>query len=372
MKKRILPVVISVFLTLTAIPSKAPAAASFSDVPSHHWAAGTINSMVDQKILSGYADGTFQPERRVTRAEFAVMLVKATGINTPGVDKPTFADVPAGNWSLPFVEAARGYFFPGEIPGQTGFRPENPALRQEAVAALARAKGLGDEADLEALQNAFKDYENIGPEYRIPIASAVKNKFVAGYSDGNFKPGDPLTRAEAAALIYKAFLFSEFLQNWINNGTIKPFTETKKDYMGLTVSLSSQFGEIAVNHSPVKVNYFARDLQLAGETEPVLLVFGRIDPFKYFTFSDADYRTKPAAVKEFAGSVALKAAEEFPERKIIVMVGYTNLIYYNPMLVYGSKYVFYSPAEDGWRVNRLYAGAVAHGKQITDSWSEMV
>lgn len=372
MNKRILPVIFSTLLILSVFPYKAPAAATFSDVPPQHWASGTIKAMVEQNILTGYADGTFQPERRVTRAEFAVMLVKAAKIKTAAVDKPSFSDLSAKSWSLPFAEAAKGYFFPGEISGQTKFRPDDPALRQDAAAAMARAKGLGDQADLQLLQNSFSDYAGISPENRPAIASAVKNKLVFGHSDGSFKPSDPLTRAEAAALIYKAFLSANSLQDWVDNGVLKPFTESQEDYLDLTASLDSQFGSIAVNHSPVKINYYAGDLNIAGETEPVLFVFGRIDPFKYFSFSDADYRTRPAAVKEFSGNVALRAAKEFPGRKVIVMVGYTNLIFYNPAQVYGNKYVYYSPTEDGWRVNRLYAGAVARDEKIIDSWSETI
>ncbi len=46
----------------------------FSDVPENEWFTGAVNSLHKKGIISGYQDGTFQPNQNVTRAEVAVML----------------------------------------------------------------------------------------------------------------------------------------------------------------------------------------------------------------------------------------------------------------------------------------------------------
>jgi hypothetical protein len=51
----------------------------FSDVPATHWAAGYINAAAQSKIIIGYPDGTFQPEKNVTYAEAFTMALRALG-----------------------------------------------------------------------------------------------------------------------------------------------------------------------------------------------------------------------------------------------------------------------------------------------------
>jgi len=55
----------------------------FSDVPSNHWAQSAIEWGVQQKITSGYEDGTFKPNKAVTEEEFITLLVRAYGVETP-------------------------------------------------------------------------------------------------------------------------------------------------------------------------------------------------------------------------------------------------------------------------------------------------
>jgi hypothetical protein len=51
----------------------------FSDVPSTHWAAGYINAAAQSKVIIGYPDGSFQPEKNVTYAEAFTMVLRALG-----------------------------------------------------------------------------------------------------------------------------------------------------------------------------------------------------------------------------------------------------------------------------------------------------
>ena len=51
-------------------------AAELRDI-ENSWAKGAIEELVAQDIISGYPDGTFKPDRQVTRAEFAKILTLA-------------------------------------------------------------------------------------------------------------------------------------------------------------------------------------------------------------------------------------------------------------------------------------------------------
>jgi len=61
----------------------APGSASFNDVPTNFWAFQHIEALVDSGITSGCGGGSFCPNTTVTRAEMAVFLAKALGLNWP-------------------------------------------------------------------------------------------------------------------------------------------------------------------------------------------------------------------------------------------------------------------------------------------------
>lgn len=69
----------------------------FSDV-SNHWAAGYINAMAHNRLLTGYPDGTFKPDRTITRAEAVTMINKALGREDAATQNP-FRDLSPNHWA---------------------------------------------------------------------------------------------------------------------------------------------------------------------------------------------------------------------------------------------------------------------------------
>lgn len=369
-KIKFYPFILFIFLCLfffSAIPAWAT---SFMDVPGDHWAASTIQAMTNEKIISGYGDGNFRPNQSVTREEFAVMLIHAAKKSTPKLTKSSFLDVKKDAWSANYIEAAKEYFYYTNDTQETYFYPERLLSREEAAAALARAKGLKGSNKTQLLTDTFTDYQKIKEQYRSDITAALENKLIAGYQDGSFKPQNTLTRAEAASLLYQAFLYTDSLSTWINQGIVAPFTETDADYEKLVSNLHTQYGTIAVNSSPLEISYQAKDLLLPGKDTSLLYVFARIDPLKYFTFSDSDYRSKPEIVKQFINTIAQGVSKANPQKHVLVALGYTNIIYYNPKSIFDTKYVTYLPAIEGWKINRIYVATSATNGNITDSWEE--
>lgn len=351
----------------------AAAGGPFSDVPADYWAAEVIKQLVDRKILAGYPDGTFGPENILTRAEFAAILARTAGLTAQPLDKPTHQDVGLSEWYALVVGAAWEYI--GDYPGSDGgrlFKPAEPILREEAAAALLKARGDGQKTPVNPgiLAAKFKDHGQITLQLRNVLAWAVEQGLVAGYADGTFRPQGTLTRAEAAALVARMFPKIEVsLEGFLKSGKLAPLGDTDPQYSKLVEKLAQEYPAIAVSRTPVKLQYYAGDLSPGpGSKEQLLYVFVSIDPFKYFTFSDVDYKNEPEAVLEFNEAVMREVSNFFPDKQTIVLMGYTNTLYYDPSGVYDASFIHYDEQEHVWRIIRYYAGVRGKDGKTLEKW----
>ena len=107
---------------------------TFSDVAKSHWAANYIGYMQQFGIITGYADGSFRPDASVTRAEFAAIASRFEAL-TEGTK--SFSDVPSSHWAAKYINfaATRGWVN-GYADGT--FRPNNSITRAEVAAVTCR------------------------------------------------------------------------------------------------------------------------------------------------------------------------------------------------------------------------------------------
>ena len=78
--KRFLSAVLAVVLLVAVCsPVLTANAAGFKDVAASYWAYDEITALSGKKVIEGYADGTFKPEGKVTREEFAKMIITQRG-----------------------------------------------------------------------------------------------------------------------------------------------------------------------------------------------------------------------------------------------------------------------------------------------------
>lgn len=107
---------------------------TFSDVAKSHWAANYIGYMQQFGIITGYADGSFRPDASVTRAEFAAIASRFEKL-TEG--NKSFSDVPSSHWAAKYINfaATRGWVN-GYADGT--FRPNNSITRAEVAAVTCR------------------------------------------------------------------------------------------------------------------------------------------------------------------------------------------------------------------------------------------
>jgi hypothetical protein len=113
------------------------AAPPFKDVDPARWSGGDIAALYSAKIIQGYEDGSFQPAKPITRAEFAAMAARFDRLD----DAPDsrFSDI-NGHWAEIDINAAaeKGWV---RAYGDLTFRPENTILRCEAMMWINDAQG---------------------------------------------------------------------------------------------------------------------------------------------------------------------------------------------------------------------------------------
>ena len=198
-------------------------AQTFNDVPSSHWAFSYVGEMNERGVVSGYPNGNFYPNNNVTRAEFAKIMTIASGIPISTPQMRDFSDVATDAWYAPYVHAAYPYLSGYQIYGGNYYKPDTPALREDIAVALVKLKGydtLG--ADESILATMFTDVNSISSEARKYVATALERGLISGYDDNTFRGQDSITRAEATAMLWRAYQYGNDNKIFDNVPTATP------------------------------------------------------------------------------------------------------------------------------------------------------
>jgi len=188
-------------------------AKSFADLVNH-WSKKDVTKLANKLIVEGTGAGKFEPNRDVTRAEFAAMIVRALGLEA--TEKAPFSDVADSAWYAEAVAAAAEY---GIVNGYTDgtFRPNNKITRQELAAMVVRAQKLAGKevvlsgAEVASLLSGYKDAGQVGAWARTELAAAIKAEIVKGRSSNTIAPTATATRAEAAVMILRFLTNVDFI-----------------------------------------------------------------------------------------------------------------------------------------------------------------
>ncbi len=176
---------------------------SFTDVEENDWFYMPVMKMTEYGILNGYADGSFKPDKVVSREEFATMMVRALKLEITDSES-SFNDVKDNYWASKYIEAAKPYLTGFVKNGEYTFKPKADSLREDMAVALVKA--LAKDEDRENLRylEFYEDKDDISENLKLKMATAIKEKLIKGYEeDGKkyLKPQATLTRAEAAKLL---------------------------------------------------------------------------------------------------------------------------------------------------------------------------
>lgn len=171
---------------------------------SGHWAHDCIVALLEHKVIQGYPDGTIRPDDRITRAETAVLVGKALGLNEKDNFFSGYID-PVPSWAKGYIIAtSESEIFKG-YPGKF-FRPGKKISREEMTTALIR--GFKKESSKHLVLD-FSDKEKIGKWAEEYVSRGVEHEIIVGYPDNTFKPQNEITRAEAFTIICKLLGYHE-------------------------------------------------------------------------------------------------------------------------------------------------------------------
>ena len=177
----------------------ATTAAQFSDVNTGDWFYQNVMDAVAAGIVSGRGDGTFGPNDRITRRDFAIMVSKLLldGEDAPEATTTPFSDVSADDYALNAIAYCAEN---GIISGFDGeFRPSDNITRQEAASVMKNALELtGTTSEL------FADDAAIATWAKANVYACKAAGVFNGDDHNNFNPTSTLTRAEAASIMVNA------------------------------------------------------------------------------------------------------------------------------------------------------------------------
>lgn len=168
---------------------------TYRDVPRSDSAYEDIEYVTELGYFSG-SKGYFQPDKNITRAEFAKVLAGVLGVNPKEYDgRYSFGDVSTAAWysGVAFWAKDSGIMTGDTRNGQKVFRPDDPISREEMCVVLVRALNLSGEGD-----KVFADDGKISPWAKEQVYLCVGAGLIRGGSGNRFNPSGRTIRRDAA------------------------------------------------------------------------------------------------------------------------------------------------------------------------------
>ena len=168
----------------------------FIDLSEHSWAADSINALASSGIIKGTSENIFSPANNITRADFAILLVRAFELESDNAEN--FADVADSDYFASELAIARNTGIVNGI-GDNKYAPRNTITRQDMMVIVYRAlTKLG--VELEIADVSYDDFAEVADYAEDAVKALIASGLVNGKS-GKIAPTDYTTRAEVAVLI---------------------------------------------------------------------------------------------------------------------------------------------------------------------------
>lgn len=185
------------------LPLTASSSLSASVELHGHWAEPFIQALLSMDLIHDLADGSYQPDKPMTRAEYAALVAVAF---KPTAKRPAadFVDVSKDFWAYNAIQiAARGGFV-GGFSDRT-FHPHQNVKRLQVIVSLVNGLGL-PQADNNVLE-VYSDRHSIPDYAEKAVATATHKRIIVNYPDPKLlAPLRPATCAEVAAMVYQALV----------------------------------------------------------------------------------------------------------------------------------------------------------------------
>lgn len=204
MKKATKVALATALLTSAFATTASAGALKFTDVPETNVHYDNIYNLAGRGVVSGYPDGTYQPARHLTRAEAAVILTNALGLDMAGSPDPGFPDVKKGAYYYDEVAALVDY---GVISGYDNgkFGPNDKLTRAQMAVLLSMAYDL---FTIEEKETPFKDVK-AGSWYDAYVQNLYFFGVTSGISATKYGPNEYVRRDSMASFVVNAEEVSE-------------------------------------------------------------------------------------------------------------------------------------------------------------------
>lgn len=189
-------------MVFTMLPLNVNAEADFPDVKGH-WAEEFVIKAANEGLFVGDADGNFNPDANVTRAQFITVLWRMAGRPDDDTELP-FADTE--NQLPEFKKAISWGYKNGYIKGtsETTFEPESTLTREAGMKILHLYSGgtIGGEFQFYAIYDGLlEDSSEISPWAKGSVYWGIYNKLISGTTDTTIAPKGTATRAQLARIL---------------------------------------------------------------------------------------------------------------------------------------------------------------------------
>jgi hypothetical protein len=229
----------------------------FKDVAKSHWAYNPIEAAAAAGLLKGYPDGTYKPEKALTRAESVCLLLRLSSKPLPQVDMPYLKDVDVNHWAGRQIIAALDMGLI-ELAGEKTFAPVKPCTRGEMARGLAlmmtlspdlrktplKPKLVAKKGTVTVLSPGFTSPWVVSTKYEVKIGDIIQvEKDGVGeivFEDGSGIRIEADTKLEVVKMEGAAFLRT--------NGTIG----SALDYLEVNLKKGKMFGALASPYTIVK------------------------------------------------------------------------------------------------------------------------
>ena len=185
------------------IPFENYNAHAFNDI-ENYWAADYIDYLYNQSIAEPYWDGGYHPYDAITRLEFAVMLARASKLEQKDYSYIILPYADLDQIPVTAYPALRALYAENIMRGTQGddgklyLLPNNSLTRAQASAMIGRSQNRG----YPAAELSFPDAYLI-PNYAVShIQVMAAREILQGFSDGTFRPHDPISRGQMAKILY--------------------------------------------------------------------------------------------------------------------------------------------------------------------------
>ena len=177
-------------------------ACQFPDVPNSHWAACDIDKLAINDVVVGYPDGYFKPNQKISRAEFATMLVKGFNLNCDLNRQAMFKDVPRDNWANAAIAKAVDEDLLAGYPNRT-FKPNANVTRVEALTSIAKGMTCDmDSCKADEVLSRYADGNKVPDWAKIPVAKSLENGALKDSPTPNMiLPHRDASRADIASMM---------------------------------------------------------------------------------------------------------------------------------------------------------------------------